>query len=422
MMKSKGNLCCLTQVALSELYFKEENQMVNYTFSSRMDLLKGSEIRELLKLTSQPDVISFAGGMPAPELFPVEGVKEACCQVMDEMGRVALQYTSTEGLPALREKIVARMAAKNGIKTDIDHILITSGSQQGLDFSARVFLNPGDVILVESPSYLGAVNAFKACEPTFIEVPTDDDGMIPEDLEKILATTKNIKMIYVIPDFQNPTGKTWSLERREKFMELINQYEIPVVEDNPYGELRFEGEFLPSLKSMDTKDLVIFLGTMSKILAPGLRIGWVCAPAKVLAKYNFVKQGADLQSSTIDQLIANKFLELYDLDEHVEKIKAVYVKRRDCMLKAIEEHFPKEVKCTHPEGGLFTWCVLPEYMDAKVLAPQCLEKKVAYVPGGSFFPNGGNENTFRLNYSCMPEEKIVEGIKLIAEVLKANLK
>lgn len=396
--------------------------MVNYTFSSRMDLLKGSEIRELLKLTSQPDVISFAGGMPAPELFPVEGVKEACCQVMDEMGRVALQYTSTEGLPALREKIVARMAAKNGIKTDIDHILITSGSQQGLDFSARVFLNPGDVILVESPSYLGAVNAFKACEPTFIEVPTDEDGMIPEDLEKILATTKNVKMIYVIPDFQNPTGKTWSLERREKFMELINQYEIPVVEDNPYGELRFEGEFLPSLKSMDTKDLVIFLGTMSKILAPGLRIGWVCAPTEVLAKYNFVKQGADLQSSTIDQLIANKFLELYNLDEHVEKIKAVYVKRRDCMLKAIEEYFPKEVKYTHPEGGLFTWCVLPEYMDAKVLAPQCLEKKVAYVPGGSFFPNGGNENTFRLNYSCMPEEKIVEGIKLIAEVLKANLK
>ncbi len=391
-------------------------------FSNRMDLLKGSEIRELLKLTSQPDIISFAGGMPAPELFPTEAVKQAACKVMDDAGRIALQYTSTEGWPALREKIVARMAAKNGVKTDIDHILITSGSQQGLDFSARIFLNPGDVVLVESPSYLGALNAFKACEPKFIEVPTDDHGMIPEELDKILATTENVKMIYVIPDFQNPTGKTWTMERREKFMELINKYEIPVVEDNPYGELRFEGEFLPSLKSMDTKDLVIFLGTMSKILAPGLRIGWICASTEILGKYNFIKQGADLQSSTIDQLIANQFLEDNDLDEHVAKIKDVYVKRRDCMLKTMEETFPKEVKFTHPEGGLFTWCVLPEYMDAKVLAPQCLEKKVAYVPGGSFFPNGGKENHFRLNYSCMPEEKIVEGITKIAEVLKANLK
>lgn len=392
------------------------------SFSNRMDLLKGSEIRELLKLTSQPDIISFAGGMPAPELFPVEGVKKAAMEVMDEAGRVALQYTSTDGLPALREKIVARMAAKNGVKTDIDHILVTSGSQQGLDFSARIFLNPGDVVLLESPSYLGAVNAFKACEPNFIEIPTDDNGMIIEELDKVLATTKNVKMIYVIPDFQNPTGKTWSLERREKFMEVVNKYEIPVVEDNPYGELRFEGKDMPSLKSMDTKGLVIFLGTMSKILAPGLRIGWICAEDEILGKYNFIKQGADLQSSTIDQLIANKFLEMYDLDEHVAKIKEVYRKRRDAMLKTMEETFPKEVKYTHPEGGLFTWVVLPTYMDAKALAPQCLEKKVAYVPGGSFFPNGGKENHFRLNYSCMPEEKIVEGITKIAEVIKANLK
>ena len=229
-------------------------------------------------------------------------------------------------------------------------------------------------------------------------------------------------MIYVIPDFQNPTGKTWSLERRHKFMDIINKYEIPVIEDNPYGELRFEGTNMPSLKSLDTQDLVVFLGTCSKILAPGLRIGWICASKENLVKYNFIKQGADLQSSTIDQLIADRFLDMYDLDEHVEKIKDVYRKRRDVMLKTMEETFPKEVKFTHPEGGLFTWCVLPEYMDAKVLAKQCLEKKVAYVPGGSFFPNGDKENHFRLNYSCMPEDKIKEGITRIAEVLKANLK
>ena len=391
-------------------------------FADRMNLLKGSEIRELLALTAKPEVISFAGGMPAPELFPIEGVKAAACAVLDEMGQKAMQYAPTEGYIPLREQIVKRMDERLHIKTDIDHVLITSGSQQGLDFSARVFLNPGDVILVESPSYVGALNAFNACEPTYVEVPTDDYGMIPEELERILETTENVKLIYVIPDFQNPSGKTWSMKRREHFMELVNKYEIPVIEDNPYGDLRFEGEYLPSLKSMDTKDLVIFLGTLSKVFCPGLRIGWVCAPAAVLAKYNFVKQGADLQSSTIDQLIAAQFLDDNDLDAHVEKIKAVYVKRRDAMLKTMEETFPKEVKFTHPEGGLFTWCVLPEYMDAKVIAPQCLEKNVAYVPGGSFFPNGGKENHFRLNYSCMPEERIVEGITKIAEVLKANLK
>ena len=261
-------------------------------FASRMNLLKGSAIRELLKLAGRPEVMSFAGGMPAPELFPVEQVMEASMAVLKESGRTALQYSSTEGFPRLRQQIADRMLAKNNIKTDADHILVTSGSQQGLDFSARVFLNPGDVVLLESPSYLGAVNAFKAAEPTFIEVPTDGGGMIMEELEKILATTENVKMIYVIPDFQNPTGRTWSLERRLKFMEIVNKYEIPVIEDNPYGELRFEGEFLPALKSLDTKGLVIYLGTFSKILAPGYRLGWVCADDEILAKYNFMEQAA----------------------------------------------------------------------------------------------------------------------------------
>ena len=394
--------------------------MVQY--ANRMSLLKGSEIRELLALTSKPDIISFAGGMPAPELFPCEGVKQACIKVMDEVGQVALQYTSTEGLPSLREKIVARMKAKNGIDTDIDHVLITSGSQQGLDFSARIFLNPGDVVLLESPSYLGAVNAFKACEPRFIEVPTDDDGMITEELEKILATTPNVKMIYVIPDFQNPTGRTWTLERRHKFMEIINKYEIPVIEDNPYGELRFENENMPALKSLDTKGLVVFLGTFSKILVPGYRLGWVCASDEILSMFNFIKQGADLQTPTVTQLEANKYMEMFDLDKHVDTIRELYKHRRDLMMKTMEETFPKEAKFTHPDGGLFTWVELPEYIDTRKMALQCLEKKVAYVPGGSFFPNGGHENCFRMNYSCMPDEKIVEGVKAIAEVIKANLK
>ena len=391
-------------------------------FAHRMDLLKGSEIRELLKLTSQPDIISFAGGMPAPELFPVDQMIEASTAVLKENGRAALQYSSTEGFPRLREQIAERMLAKNNIHTDADHILVTSGSQEGLDFSARVFLNPGDVVLLESPSYLGAVNAFKACEPKFIEVPTDNGGMIMEELEKILATTEKVKMIYVIPDFQNPTGRTWDLERRHKFMEIVNKYEIPVVEDNPYGELRFEGEFLPALKSLDTKGLVIYLGTFSKILAPGYRLGWVCADDAILAKYNFMKQAASLQASTIGQMETSKWIDMFDLDKHVATIRECYRKRPAVMLETLEKNPPDCCTLTRPEGGLFAWVVLPEYMDAKELQMKCLEKKVAFVPGGSFFPNGGHENTLRLNYSCMPEEKIVQGITALCATIKENLR
>ena len=391
-------------------------------FSTRMSQLKGSAIRELLKLATQPDVISFAGGMPAPELFPVEQVMEASMAVLKEQGRAALQYSSTEGYPRLRQQIADRMLAKNNIKTDADHILVTAGSQQGLDFSARVFLNPGDVVLLESPSYLGAVNAFKAAEPTFIEVPTDDGGMIMEELEKILATTENVKMIYVIPDFQNPTGRTWDLDRRHKFMEIVNRYEIPVVEDNPYGELRFEGEYMPALKSLDTKGLVIYLGTFSKILAPGYRIGWVCAEDEILAKYNFMEQAASLQASTIGQMETSKWIDMFDLDGHVAKIREVYKKRRDVMLETLKNNLPEGCVCTNPVGGLFTWVVLPESFNSeekmKELQMKCIAKNVAFVAGGSFFPNGGHENTLRLNYSCMPEEKIVFGITTLCQTIK----
>ena len=396
--------------------FKEEEKM-NYTFANRMDRLKGSAVRELMALTARPEVISFAGGMPAPELFPVEKVKEACVAMLDEMGQKALQYAPTEGYIPLRQQIVERMEKRLHIKTDIDHVLVTAGSQQGLDFSARIFLNPGDVVLVESPSYLGALNAFNACEPTYVEVPTDDYGMIPEELERILETTENVTLIYVIPDFQNPSGKTWSMKRREHFMELINKYEIPVIEDNPYGDLRFDGEYLPSLKSMDTKDLVIFLGTLSKVFCPGLRIGRICAPKEVLAKYNFVKQGADLQVSSFDQMLTAKFIELNDLDAHVDKIKEVYKVRRDLMLKTMEETFPEGVTWTVPEGGLFTWVTLPEGVDATEIAPKLLEQNVAYVPGASFYPYPGKENHFRMNYSNATEENLVIGVKRIGAVL-----
>lgn len=390
---------------------------MSINYSQRMSNIKASEIRELLKLTQKPEIISFAGGLPAPELFPVDIVKEMSGEVLDEMGTKALQYGPTEGYDPLREKIADRMK-KFGVETEAKNILITSGSQQGLDFTGKIFLDEGDVVLCESPSYLGALNAFKAYQPKFIEVPTDDDGMDMDELEKILESTDNVKVIYVIPDFQNPSGRTWSVERRKKIIELANKYNLPIVEDNPYGELRFEGEMPPSIQSFDTEGRVIFLGTFSKTFCPGFRLGWTCAEDEVLNKYILIKQGADLQASTLSQMILDRFLTKYDLDEHIEKIKAVYVKRRDLMLKTMEEEFPKEVSFTRPEGGLFTWVTLPEHINARDLATKAIEKKVAFVPGGSFFPNGGNENTFRLNYSNMDEERIVIGVKRLAESIK----
>lgn len=387
-------------------------------FAKRMEALNGSEIRELLKLIEKPEVISFAGGLPAPELFPIEEMKEISRIVLEESGTQALQYSTTEGFQPLREQIARRMNSKNKTNVTKDDILITNGSQQGLDFAGRVFLNEGDVVLCESPSYLGAINAFKSYGSKFIEVPTDKDGMIMEELEKILEVTENVKMIYVIPDFQNPTGITWTLERRKKFIEIISKYEIPVLEDNPYGELRFKGESLPSLKSMDKKGLVIFLGTFSKILCPGYRLGWTCASQNILKKFIFVKQVADLQASSISQIEVSKFIDLYNLDNHVKKINEVYARRRDLMLETMKEEFLEEVEYTYPEGGLFIWVELPKHLDSRIIMKDCLANNVAYVPGWSFFPNGGTENCFRLNYSNMSDDRIVEGIKRIGLVLR----
>lgn len=390
-------------------------------FAKRMDNIKASEIRELLKIAQKPGIISFGGGFPAPELFPVEELIKVTKSVLEKHGTTALQYGPTEGYQPLREGIAKRME-KVQASVNPDDILITNGSQQGLDFAAKIFINPGDKIIVEKPSYLGAISAFKAYEPEFIDVEMDEDGMIMEDLEKALKENDNVKFIYAIPDFQNPTGKTWSVERRKKLVELGNKYDVAIIEDNPYGELRFEGEILPAIKHFDTEGRVIFLGTFSKILCPGMRLGWVAAEKTLLNKFVLVKQGADLQSSTIAQMEVATYLSDYDIDAHIEEIKIVYVKRRDIMLKTMKEEFPEGVTFTYPEGGLFTWVILPEYMNARELALKALEQKVAFVPGGSFFANGGHENTFRLNYSNMNEENIVIGIKRLGKVIKDAVK
>ena len=316
--------------------------MVN--FADRMANIKASDIRELLKIAAQPDIISFAGGLPAPELFPVEDMKTALDAVMTEQGRVAMQYGPTDGNLRLREQICERVAAKNNIHTDPGHVFITAGSQQGLDFLGKLFLNPGDYVVLESPSYLGAINAFKQYQPNFVSVPTDENGMIMEELDKVLATTPNVKLIYIIPDFQNPSGRTWPLERRKQFMEIINKYGVPAIEDNPYGDLRFKGEYLPSLKSMDTEGLIVYFGSFSKILSPGFRVGWIIADGKIIEKVNHIAQAAVLQTATINMMAIAKYMDMFDIDAHVAKILPVYKHRCGLMIDTMRETFPKEAR------------------------------------------------------------------------------
>jgi len=383
----------------------------------RMSDIKASEIREILKITERPDVISFAGGLPAPELFPVEAIKEVNRMVLDSDGAKALQYTTTEGFKPLREWIAHRMNNRLGTSFDCDDVLITHGSQQALDLSGKVFLDEGDVVFCESPTYLAAISAFRAYGCSFIEIPTDDQGMIISELVKQLEKCEKAKLIYVIPDFQNPTGRTWSLERRKQLADISARFGIAVVEDNPYGELRFEGEFLPSVKSFDKAGNILCTGTFSKIFCPGYRIGWIAGDKNIIRQYVLVKQGTDLQCNTIAQMEISKYLELYDIDVHIDKIRDTYRKRRDLSVKTMEEAFPDGVSFTRPQGGLFAWVELPSHINARDVLEKCVEQNVAFVPGGSFFPNGGKENTFRINFSNMSEERIVEGLKRLGNVL-----
>ncbi|WP_071143201.1 PLP-dependent aminotransferase family protein [Acidaminococcus timonensis] len=391
---------------------------MEYKFAERMSGMQASAVREILKVTQRPEVISFAGGLPAPELFPVEEISKVCTEVCATEGRKVLQYATTEGRPTLRAKIAARMNRNYKTSLTADNILITTGSQQNLDMAGKIFLDKGDVVLMESPTYLAAINAFKAYQPEFKEVPTDDKGMIPEELDKILAATPNVKLIYVIPDFQNPTGICWSLERRKAFMEVVSKYEIPVLEDNPYGELRYEGVTLPSLQSLDTKELVMDMGTFSKTFCPGLRIGWLAAPVKLMKEFVKVKQSADLHTSAFDQAIIDRYMDEYSLDEHVREINKLYKHRRDLLLNTMKETFTDGTTWTHPEGGLFLWLTFPEGVSARKVFDKCIEKNVAGVLGEFFYPNAKNDRHMRINYSNMPDDRIIEGVRRMAEALK----
>lgn len=401
-----------------------------HRFAQRTQRMKGSAIRELLKLTEQPDIISFGGGMPAPDVFPVEAFREACDRVLTEMGSTALQYGATDGYLPLREQI-ARHSARYGICITPENILITSGSQQALDLLGSIFINPGDRILVESPTYLGALQAWNAYGAEYVAVPSDEHGMRTDALEEALRYGP--KFIYVLPNFQNPTGVTLSAERRQELVELADRYGVPIIEDDPYGQLRYEGEHLPSVVVLDDQyrgnngscyhGNVIYLSTFSKILAPGIRLAWVIAPPTVISKLGQAKQGADLHTPTFNQMVAHEVSKGGFLDRHIKVIRECYSERRDVMLASLDRSFPPGVEWTHPEGGLFLWAKVPEWIDTTELLKTAIEKeRVAFVPGVSFHPCGGGKNTMRLNFSFARPDKIQEGIARLGRVLTEKMK
>jgi len=399
-------------------------------YAQRIGRMGRSVIRELLKYTQQPDLISFAGGLPAPELFPTAEAQEAACRILTEDGVQALQYGPTEGYVPLREHIVERMG-RYGIRAKAENVLITNGSQQALDLIGKLLLNPGDRVLVEEPTYLGALQAWNAYQAEYISVPCDDDGLRTDLLEAALRSGP--KFMYVLPNFQNPGGTTLPVARRLEIVRLSHKYGIPVVEDDPYGALRFEGEHLPPLVALDTdfqtsagvtghgymEGNVLYLGTFSKTLAPGLRLGWVVAPVEIIDQLVMAKQGVDLHTSTFNQMLAWEMVKDGFMDEHIRVIRRVYRERRDVMLAALERYFPEGCSWTHPEGGLFLWARVPEWLDTAELLQEAIQFKVAYVPGFAFYTEPGRgRNTMRLNFSNAQPAQIEEGIRRLGEMLK----
>jgi len=382
--------------------------------------MKGSIIRELLKLTMQPDIISFGGGLPAPELFPVRDFREACDWILTHDAESVLQYGTTEGYPPLKDYLVEAMH-KYDVPAERDNVLLVNGSQQALDLLGKVFIDEGDEIVTCRPTYLGAIQAWNVYGPKFVTVPLDDDGMRMDELEQVLTAHPKAKFIYVLPNFHNPAGTTLTLERRYRLVELAAKHGAFIIEDDPYGELRFEGEDLIPICALH-KENAVYISTFSKTLAPGLRLGWIVAPKAVIAKFVQAKQGSDLNTSTLVQYMAHDICSRGLIKPHVKKIREVYRERRNVMLQAMEEHFPPGVTWTRPQGGLFLWVRMPEQIDAEELLKVAIEEKVAFVPGNVFYPEGTDgRSCMRLNFSFCQPDVIREGIRRLGQAIKREM-
>jgi 2-aminoadipate transaminase len=394
-------------------------------FSKRANRMRSSEIRELLKLTSMPGMISFAGGLPNPKAFPVDVIHQCIDDTFKNNPEKALQYGTTEGVTKLRRVLAERMRKKRNIDCELHDILITSGAQQALSLIAITFLDPGDTYLTSVPAYLGAVQAFHAFEANCESIPMDEEGIdidsLRRNLERLRRTGIYPKFFYCVPTFQNPSGETMSLNHRKELLDIASEYDFLIVEDDPYGDLIFEGEKLPPIKSLDKRGRVIYLSTFSKILAPGFRLGWVIASKDILDKLVLAKQATDLCTNVFSQYVAYEYVKGGFLEDQVKTISTMYKHKRDVMLEALETHFPKEVKWTIPKGGMFIWISLPKTIDTRLMFQKALSKKVAYVVGEAFFPEGGNYHSMRLNFSYSDDETIKEGIKRLADVINEEL-
>ena len=392
------------------------------TFARRAERVQPSAIREFLSLSGDPRITSFAGGYPDPNLFPIDELHKIYDDLLTPANASALQYTASDGTPELRALVAGRLTA-DGMPCAPDDVLITQGGQQGLDLVAKLFIDPGDVIVCERPTFLGALIAFNPCEPAYASVPMDDEGLDTEALEQVLRTTQRVKLIYTVPDFQNPTGRTMSLARRRRLVELADEFDVMVLEDTPYRELRYDGERLPSIKSLDTSGRVIHLGSFSKILAPGLRLGWVLAEPEIREKLSLLKLAADTQNGTLNMRAAAAYLSGFDIEAHIAGMLPTYRHQRDLMLASIEEHFPAGVRWTRPDGGLFTWVTFPEGLDTAAFQRDHLIPRagVILVPSAPVFATEPEVNHARMSFSGVPDDRLVAGVTAMGGLLREVL-
>lgn len=389
---------------------------MEYNYSKAVPQGGVDTVGEILKVAASPNVISFAGGLPAPELFPTSELQQATDRVYQTSAESALQYSNSNGFHRLREILAQRMA-RRGVSCDADNIAITTGSQQSIDLISKMFINRGDTILVEKPTYMSALDVFNTYGAKIVGVEMDDDGLRMDALEQALKDHPEAKFLYTVPTFQNPTGRTLPVDRRQRMVELARQYDIVIIEDDPYGQLRFAGDPVPAVKSFDSDGRVFYLSTFSKTLTPGLRTGWVVADPAFIKHFTVIKQSADLHTDNVAQQVIAEFLTDFNIDEHIAKIRQVYRQREQLMIEQIQKHFPTGVKYTNPDGGLFIWVEIPGNINTQDLFDQCIKNNVAFVPGEPFYPGEPESGAFRLNFSNMSEEKIKDGIQRLGKAI-----
>ena len=392
---------------------------MNYTFSDRVNTLKPSAIREIFKYAADPEVVSLSAGNPAPDAFPAEAVAEISAKLLKENPVLALQYGLTEGYVPLRDALKKYMVEKYNVNMEGNDLIITSGAQQVMDLVTKSLVNEGDVVITEAPSFIGSLNTFRSYNAKLVGVKMDDDGMNMEELEKALKENENIRFIYTIPNFQNPSGITMSLPKRKKMYELAKAYGVLILEDNPYGELRYKGEDLPNIKSFDNDGIVIYAGSFSKVISPGMRVGWCMAPNEIIQKMVVCKQGEDVHTNMWSQVVCHEFMTKYDFEAHLEMLRNLYREKLEYTMNLLKENLSDKITCGDVEGGLFIWCTLPEDVDMNKFCLELVQNKVCVVPGNAFLTDEKEiSHNFRINFSTPSNQQLKKGIEILGRISK----